>query len=113
MTKAGPALKRGVFFVGWLLSPLTFWNDAIVNIPLSYLCASLFIRLISCNFLFVMLVFYWLTNLAGILMMYMSGKSIFKGGEGLIREAANLLIAIVAYSLILIFLHRLGILRPI
>jgi len=33
---------RAVFLivVGWILSPLTFWNDAVVNIPITYLCAS-------------------------------------------------------------------------
>ena len=39
-------INRFVFFVGWILSPFTFWNDAFVNIPLSYVAASLLARFI-------------------------------------------------------------------
>ena len=106
-------INRFVFFVGWLLSPFTFWNDAFVNIPLSYICASLFVRLSRSNFLLTTLLFYWLSNILGIFMMYLSGKSILKDRKSIVREVVVFLITIAAYSLILIVLHRLGALKPL
>lgn len=106
-------ISRLVFFVGWLLSPLTFWNDTFVNIPLSYICANLFARSGRSDFLLTMLAFYWMSNILGIFMMYLSGKSIFKGGKSVIREAVIFIATIVIYSLILIALNSLGILKPI
>ena len=106
-------LNKIIFFIGWLLSPLTFWNDTFVNIPLAYICANLFIRFFPVNFLITVLVFYWLSNVLGLLMMYLSGKSIFQSGKGLVREMINLLITMAIYILVLIILTKAGILKPI
>ncbi len=106
-------VNRLTFFVGWLLSPFTFWNDAFVNIPISYLCASLFARLFPADFLSTVLVFYWLSNALGLFMMYASGKNILKDKKSVIREFAILIITMTVYSLILILLHRIGVLKPI
>jgi len=95
-----------------MLSPFTFWNDAFVNIPLSYICANLFIRLFPSDFLLTVLIFYWISNLVGIFMMYACGKNILKDGANLILELAKLLCVITLYSLILLILGRMGILKP-
>jgi len=106
-------IKNGVFFIGWMLSPLTFWNDAFVNIPISYLCASLAIRFIKADFLFLVLIFYWLSNGLGILMMYLSGKSIMRDKSNRLQALPKLLITIAIYSAIIIILNRTGILKPV
>ncbi len=96
-----------------MLSPFTFWNDAVVNIPLSYLCANVFIRIWPTDFLLTVLVFYWLSNILGILLMYLSGKSIFKDRKAALRELTVLVATIALYSLILVLLNRAGILKPV
>ena len=106
-------IKNAIFFTGWLLSPLTFWNDAFVNIPISYLCASLAVRFIKADFLFLVLIFYWLSNGFGILMMYASGKSIIQDKDNRFRSLLTFLITVVIYSVIIIILNRTGILKPI
>jgi len=106
-------LNRTIFFLGWLLSPFTFWNDAFINIPLSYICANLFIRLFPSNFLLTVLIFYWVSNLVGVFMMYAAGKNILKGGKNSIRELVKLLCVITLYSLTLLLLGRMGILKPL
>ena len=106
-------LKNAVFFIGWLLSPLTFWNDAFINIPISYMCASLAIRFIKADFLFLVLVFYWISNGIGILMMYSSGKSIMQDKSNRLHALVTFLITVVIYSVIIIILNRTGVLRPI
>ena len=106
-------IRNTAFFIGWLLSPLTFWNDAFVNIPLSYLLANLLVRFININFLWLVLASYWLTNVLGLWMMYAAGKGILAEGRGIFREALKLILTMAAYSAVLVFLHYIGLLRPI
>ena len=107
-----PFIRNTVFFIGWVLSPLTFWNDAFVNIPLSYLLASLLVKLINVNFLWLILASYWLTNVLGLYLMYALGKGIVKSKEGIIKELLSLVVTTAVYSLILVALTKLNILKP-
>ena len=106
-------INRLVFFIGWLLSPFTFWNDAFVNIPLSYLIANLLFRLTKSDFLTLVLAAYWFTNVAGLCIMYAAGRDIGKGRVGPIKGVFSLIITGVIYSLIIIALGKLGIIRPL
>lgn len=106
-------LNRAVFFLGWMLSPFTFWNDAFVNIPLSYIMASLTLHLIHANFLALVLAYYWISNGVGALLMWYSGKKLIEKGRGAFKELINLSIVIIAYSLLLVLLNKLGVLKPI
>ena len=105
-------LNQTVFFIGWLLSPATFWNDAFVNIPLSYFSASLFVRAFPINFLLAVLIFYWLSNILGIFMMYAAGRNIILEDKSAVRELLKLILAIALYSLVVIALGWMGLLRP-
>jgi len=103
---------RAIFFLGWLLSPLTSWNDAFINIPFAYLCASLVFRLAHFDFLPMVLVFYWISNILGIVLMFI-------GGRGVVREAGywkdavlKTVLTILIYSIVLVLLHNFGILKP-
>ncbi len=113
MERGSPALKGAVFFIGWLLSPLTFWNDMFVNIPLSYICASLAVRVIPADFFLLVLIFYWLSNILGLYLMYASGRRLIREGEGLAKSLLILFITIVVYSGLLGLLNKLGILKPL
>lgn len=111
---------RSAFFFGWLLSPLTFWNDAFVNIPIAYLCASLVFGLAHfgaraparAGFLFMVLVFYWLTNILGLVIMFLSGVRMARG-EAFTRQALlKTVLTILVYSIVLVLLHNAGVLKP-
>lgn len=106
-------ILRSAFFIGWLLSPLTFWNDAFINIPLSYLLANLCVRLVPINFLLLVLIFYWLTNVAGLAIMYATGADILKEKGQRLKEIAKIVLTMIIYSVILAALGRLGVLKPI
>lgn len=108
-----PFIRNTVFFIGWLLSPLTFWNDAFVNIPLSYLLANILVRFMNVDFLRLVLISYWVTNGLGICLMYAAGKDAVRSREGVIKDILSLIITTVVYSLIIVALGRLGILRPL
>jgi len=55
--------------LGWLLSPLCWWNDLLVNLPLALGFARL-VSLLNPAWLLPGLVSgYWLSNMAGLLLM--------------------------------------------
>ena len=62
--------------IGFILSPFSWWNDAVVNIPLALALASIVGQLtgISVSKLFV--AFYWLSNIAGVLLMLLGMKGV-------------------------------------
>lgn len=105
-------IRNTVFFIGWMLSPLTFWNDALVNIPLSYLCANLFVNFLPRNFTYTVIIFYWLSNFLGLFLMYLSGRHMIKEGKDIIRELVSLFVTIFFYTAILAVFGYAGILRP-
>lgn len=63
-------LRGGLLLiVGYLLSPLSFWNDLFFNLPIAY-CFGYLCSWITPNlFLPSTIVGYWLSNIVGILMM--------------------------------------------
>lgn len=106
--------KRGIiFFIGWLLSPFTWWNDVFVNIPLSYLIASGLFHFIHLRFGALMLGVYWATNVAGIFLMFFSGKDIVLSSKNKIKSIAVLIIFVVLYSMLMIYLDKHGKLLPL
>ena len=106
-------VNRVVFFVGWVLSPFTFWNDTFVNIPLSYLAANIMIRFVRIDFLMAVLISYWISNILGIAIMYFSGRLIIAGRKELVREAVIFAATVFVYSIIMIVLYRTGVLKPL
>jgi len=105
-------IRRAVFFLGWLLSPFTIWNDAIVNIPISFILANLLKDILHIDFLFLVLALYWISNGLGILLMYISGVGLARKGKGPAREAAMLLATLVFYSIVLAVLTKIGVMKP-
>jgi len=106
-------LDRTLFFIGWTLSPFTFWNDVFVNIPISYLAASLLANFIRARFVLLVLICYWASNILGLAMMYAAGKGIMAEGRGIFKEVLKLVLTMAAYSAALVILNYMGILRPI
>ncbi|MDD5422171.1 MAG: hypothetical protein WC592_07965 [Candidatus Omnitrophota bacterium] len=107
------SVARILFFIGWVLSPLTFWNDAFINIPISYLCANITISFFKADLLLVVLVFYWVSNLLGLLMMYMAGRGVVHDKKELLREIAIFIATVIIYSILIVFLARIGVIKPV
>lgn len=73
-------LKGGVLTtIGYVLSPLSWWNDAFINIPLAYLFGLLFGLVSKSLFVPFMIVGYWLTNITGLILLH----------KGLVKIAAK------------------------
>lgn len=71
--------------IGYLLSPLSWWNDLFVNVPLAYIFSIPFSFLNEGLFLPSFIFGYLLTNLLGFYMMHKGvnslRKKIIKKGE--------------------------------
>lgn len=95
--------------IGFLLSPLTWWNDLVVNLPLAYVFASLFDLISEKLFFPAMIVGYWLTNILGfVLMDYGADLAIRKERRSNIWK--SILIS-CGYTLIIVVLIKLNILK--
>jgi hypothetical protein len=109
--------KRAIIgVVGFILSPLSWWNDLFVNFPLAYgfawgvgKCLGLFIVIRTWLFVHLFIAGYFLTNLLGFLMMHYSIFGLNKEQKGSIRK--QLLVSLL-YSLAVAAFFGLDICRP-
>ncbi len=73
-------------FIGFMLSPLSWWNDLFVNVPLALAFAWLVSWFYKPAFAASLVVGYWLTNVLGFILMH-------KGAQQMISEKAGPLLA--------------------
>ncbi len=96
--------------VGFILSPASWWNDLVVNIPLALAMAKLASYLIRMEYFDLLFVAsYWVTNIVGVVLMaYGYGKTFKPDLSG--REILVSLIAASIYTVAAVLvLHLLGI----
>ena len=72
-------LNSALATIGYILSPLSWWNDMVVNVPLAYAFAIPFTFISEGLFLPSFILGYWLTNFLGFILMH-------KGVTGLVRK---------------------------
>lgn len=63
--------------IGFLLSPLSWWNDLIVNLPIAYVFASLISLINSKLFAGSLLICYWVTNIIGLILVHQGVCNLF------------------------------------
>ncbi len=103
-------------FIGFMLSPLSWWNDAFVNLPLAIAFAWLVALLYPPAFAAAVVIGYWLTNVLGFILMHKGAiKALGKDDSApytLRRFAKDLLISL-AYTCLILLLVRFKVLQPI
>lgn len=107
-------LKGGLIAIfGFLLSPLSWWNDLLINIPLAYALAVAANHLVPGHFPMYMILFYWLTNVAGLVLMHRGGELALKeeGGVYSTRALIKDIVISLIYSIVIGGLVVLGILK--
>lgn len=106
---------KGGFLVtlGYLLSPLSFWNDLYFNIPLAYLFALPFGLISKTYFLPAMVSGYWITNIAGFILIHKGATDVITREEKKYtkKELLKDLTLSVIYTLLIILLVKFEILR--
>ena len=98
-------------FLGWILSPFTWWNDTFINLPLAYLLASIINKFMPRNFPAVFLISYWFTNILGIVLMYVGAQQL-TARELLKTKRKALFTTLIIYSVISLVLIEFNIIRP-
>lgn len=94
-------IKRGLLFtVGYLLSPLSWWNDLYVNLPIAY-CLAWLVSLIDKQFFAMALVgFYWLTNIAGLILLHKGLAPASANATALFKERRKNILSDLAISVV-------------
>lgn len=101
-----------VAMVGLVLSPVSWWNDIVVNFPLSYLMASPWALINRKFFLPAFIGSYWVTNILGLLLMHYGARGIIKDSPKLTKkELFKTAMFCVLYSLVIGVLVQKGILK--
>lgn len=96
---------------GFILSPLSWWNDLLVNVPLAYLFSLPFSLMNEHLFLPAFILGYWLTNLLGFLMLHWGGEGLAYRRRSTMSVQRSLFVSVL-YSVIMIFLVSAGWLAP-
>ncbi|MBN1405650.1 MAG: hypothetical protein JW946_03950 [Candidatus Omnitrophica bacterium] len=102
-----------IFFIGWILSPLTLWNDAFINIPLSYLITNLIRYIAPAHFGLLFIASYWFTNIIGLLFMYVSGRYFILSHKQRRKSVFMLLIMLLVVTAAIACLDKNNKLYPI
>lgn len=100
--------------IGYLLSPLSWWNDAFVNIPLALVFAWLVSFLYQPAFTASLIVGYWLTNVLGLVLMHKGARQMLpkKQPPNLRRELLTDVIVSLIYTGVIAALIKFEILKP-
>ncbi len=98
-----PAARRGIYalaaLVGYILSPLSWWNDAAVNIPLSLLLGGAIHRLLGLPLDVSVAAAYTATNIAGVALLALGGSGLLGASK---RRIAVAVAASIVYSLLVL-----------
>jgi hypothetical protein len=102
-------------FVGFMLSPLSWWNDLFVNIPLATAFAWLVSLTYKPAFYPSLFVGYWLTNVLGFVLMHKGARKLLSKEEsrGLRRELLGDIAISLLYTGVIFALVKFKILKPL
>ena len=103
-------------FIGFMLSPLSWWNDAFVNLPLALAFAWLVSLIYAPAFGAAVVVGYWLTNVLGFVLMHKGGQKLLSNEAQKPYSRRNLLRDVfisLLYTALILVLIKLKILQPI
>ena len=114
-------IAGGVLAVlGFMLSPLSWWNDAFVNFPLALAFAWLVSSFCGPGsrevvFRVSLVVGYWLTNVLGFVLMHKGANAVlFDGKTPYTKRALTKdFFVSLGYTALILLLIKLGALKPI
>ena len=101
--------------IGYMLSPLSWWNDMFVNVPLALVFAWLVSFFYRPAFEASVIVGYWLTNVLGFVLMHKGAGKILTekdqaySSRDFLRDMGISLL----YTALIVSLLKLKILQPI
>ena len=102
-------------FIGYMLSPLSWWNDLFVNWPLALAFAWVVSAFFKPAFTASLILGYWLTNILGFILMQKGGEKIISGEDRPYSRKCLLrdLVISILYTLLMVALVKTGVIGPI
>jgi len=102
-------------FIGFMLSPLSWWNDAFINLPIAIGFGWIVARVYPPAFAPAVVVGYWLTNILGLVLLHKGVQQVARDEEQRYtrRDLVKDLAVSMAYTVLIVVLVALGILRPL
>src|SRR5947207_2843534 len=103
--------------IGFILSPLSWWNDAFVNIPLAIGFGWLIACLYRPLFQPAVVVGYWLTNVLGFVLLHKGAEKMARGEGAALRYSRkdllrDLIISLI-YTAVILALLKAKLLHPL
>jgi hypothetical protein len=102
--------------IGFLLSPLSWWNDLFINVPLAVGFAWIVSLFYRPAFQVAVVIGYWLTNVLGFVLMHKGARKVISKEEPppySKREFARDVGVSLLYTLLIVVLVKLGVLQPL
>jgi hypothetical protein len=105
----------GLVFIGYMLSPLSWWNDLFVNVPLAVAFAWVVSAFYKPAFTPSVVLGYWLTNVLGFVLMHKGAQKALSNKEKKYtrRDLARDISISLLYTALIVALVKLGILKPL
>ena len=102
-------------FIGFMLSPLSWWNDAFVNLPLALAFGWTIALLYKPAFAPGVVLGYWITNVLGFVLMHKGGAKIVSETDAPYTRRALIrdLIISLLYTLLIVALIKFKVLQPL
>jgi len=97
--------------IGFLLSPLSWWNDIFINIPLAYVFSFPFSFISEKLFLPSFVFGYFLTNVIGLIMMHKGIDDLRDKKSNKKNQLIKDILISLAYMILIIILVLIGILK--
>jgi hypothetical protein len=110
------ARGRLLAFIGFMLSPLSWWNDLFVNVPLAAGAAWLVTLVCPSAFQVSAVVAYWLTNVLGLVLLHKGAQQALGPVAPCPSRRRELILDLgvsLAYTLLILLLMQLKILQPV
>ncbi|MBI4664195.1 MAG: hypothetical protein HY735_35820 [Verrucomicrobia bacterium] len=101
--------------IGFLLSPISWWNDLFVNVPLALVFAWTVSLLFPQAFLGSFVLGYWMTNVLGLILMHRGAQILLNGGSTAFdrKNLLKQLIISLFYTAVVLLLAKLKIAQPL
>ena len=104
-----------VALVGFMLSPLSWWNDLFVNVPLAVGFAWLVSLFYKPAFATSVILGYWLTNVLGLILLHKGAQQMLSDElkQYSRRDLVKDILVSLVYTLLIVALVKLEILKPL
>lgn len=98
-----------VIAIGFALSPLSWWNDLFINLPIAFFFGCVLGAVNEKLFLPGVIVGYWFSNVLGVAMMHFGFLKFRPEKKYSRRDLVRDLCLALAYTALIVLLFKLGI----